>query len=156
MIVRVLLAAIVATALLGTALPVVEDARHDAARTATDRTANRVAGVIAALVRSGDPVPLRVPGGRRVLDVDLPRDASLVVGGGDDAIDGPETDVLTFRVPPATIGRVRVSVDLRVSGDGHVRPDDVGLTIRDHERILLRYRTVDGRPTVVVSRGGRR
>ncbi|MFB6094002.1 MAG: hypothetical protein ABEJ77_03580 [Halanaeroarchaeum sp.] len=153
MIVRVLLAAIVGAALVATALPVVEDARHDAARAATDRATTRLADAMERLVRSGDPVPLGMSGGRRVLAVDLPPDVVLTIGAGDDALDGPGSDVVTAVVQSTTIGPVRVPVDVRRRGTDGLRPDGAGLAVRGHERLVLRYRTVGGTPTVVVSRG---
>lgn len=163
MIVRLLLAAIVAVALLGAAMPVVEDARHDHARTDADRAAKSIAATITDLHRSSDPVPRGVPGAERVVTVDLPEGTTVTIGGrtnhssSDGGVDvtGPDggtSDVVSYRVRGGTTGRTTVDVDVRVVTDGSVRPDGEGLALRDGERAVLRYELVHDEPTVTVTR----
>lgn len=163
MIVRLLLAAVVAAALLGAAMPVVDDARHDHARTDAERAAGSIAEAIADLHRSSDPVPRGVPGAERAVTVDLPEGTTVTVGGqtnlspsdGRDDTTEPDdgaSDVVTYRVRGGTTGRTTVDVDVRVVTDGAVGPDEDGLVLRDGERAVLRYELVDGEPTVTVTR----
>lgn len=154
MSVRLVLAVVVAAALLGAAMPVVEDARHDVAATGADRAAQDVADAVTDLVRSGDPVPRGVPGGRRVVAVAVPERATVVVGSAANGSvrDGATDDVIAARVPPATERRTRVDADVRVVRAGVVRQDDEPLVLREDERIVLQYVLVDGDPTVTVER----
>lgn len=163
MIVRLLLAAVVAAALLGAAMPVVDDARHDHARTDADRAATSIAEAITDLHRSSDPVPRGVPGAERVVTVDLSEGASVTVGGepnlsssdgGDNATEPDDVpgSVVSYRVQGGTTGRTAVDVDVRAVTDGEGGPDHDGLVLRDGERAVLRYELVDGEPTVTVTR----
>lgn len=181
MIVRLVLAAVVAAALIGAAMPVVEDARHDVAATDADRSATAIADAITDVKRSNDPVPRGVPGAKRVVTVDTSDGATVTVGSrpnrtesgsgddltesgmGDDrtesstsedrpALDGPTDDVISYRVPPGTTDIVTVDVDVRVVKNGTVRPDGEGLVLRDGQGAVLRYELVEGTPTVTVER----
>lgn len=154
MSVRLVLAVVVATALLGAAMPVVEDARHDMSATETERAAQDLADAITQVSRSSDPVPRGVPGAKRVVTVDLPQDATVLVGGtvNESGADGPGSDLVTYDVGPATSGRERVPVDTRVVVDGVVQPDGEGLVLRGSERVVVRYVLVDDEPTALVGR----
>lgn len=179
MIVRLVLAVVVAAALLGAALPVVEDARHDLATTTADRSVQSVADAITDVRRSSDPVPRGVPGASRVVAVDVPADGTVLLGattiggattdvgattnasgsganaGGTATdrppVDGPSDDVISARVSQRAAGRERVGVDVRIVEDGRVRPDEEGLAVRESGRVVLRYVLVDGEPTVTVA-----
>lgn len=181
MIVRLALAAVVAAALLGAAMPVVDDARHDVAATDADRSAAAVADLITDIHRSSDPVPRGVSGAKRIVTVDTSDGATITIGSrsnrtgagaGDDRIgagtsddrtesgasdepitmDGPTDDVISYRVPPGTAGTVQVDVDVRVISNQTVRPDAEGLSLHDGQRAVVRYELVDGDPTVTVER----
>lgn len=152
MIVRLVLAVVVAAALLGAAVPVVEDARHDLATTTADRSVQTLADAVEDLHRSSDPVPRGVPGATRVVEVEVPADGTITVGAAttDPAIDGPSGDVIAYRVSPNATGRESVDVDVRSVENGRVSPDDA-LEIRETGRVVLRYVLVDGEPTVTVA-----
>lgn len=154
MIVRLVLAAVVAAALLGAAIPVIEDARHDVSATEAEQTAQQLAAAITQVSRSSDPVPPGVPGAKRVVTVDLPPDATVRVGGApnESAVDGPGSDLVRYEVGPATSGRERVPVDTRVVVDGAVQPDSEGLVLRGSERVVVLYVLVDDEPTALVGR----
>lgn len=154
MIVRLVLAIVVAAALLGAAMPVVEDARHDVSATEADRAAQELADAITQVSRSSDPVPPGVPGAKRVVTVDLPPDATVRVGGApnESEADGPGSDLITYDVGPGTSGRDRVPVDTGVVVDGAVKSDGEALVLRGAERVVVRYVLVDDEPTALVGR----
>lgn len=172
MIVRLVLAVVVSAALLGAAMPVVEDARHGVAATDADRSATAVADAITDIHRSSDPVPRGVTGAKRVVTVDTSDGTTITVGSrsnrteagaGDNRIehgagenrtarDGQPDDVISYRVPPGTTGAVEVDVNVRVVKNGTVRPDGEGLVLRGGQRAVLRYELIDGDPTVTVER----
>ncbi|MFW5903103.1 MAG: DUF7311 family protein [Halolamina sp.] len=154
MIVRLVLATVVAAALLGAAMPVVEDARHDASATQADRETRAIADAITHVGRSTDPVPPGVPGGERVVTVDIPAEATVTVGSGPNGsdLDGSDSDVVSYVVGDVTSDRVPVPVDTRVAAGDDVLPDEQGLVLSGTERVVVRHVLVDGRPTVVVDR----
>lgn len=71
--VRTLLTVVVAAALLGSSLPVVDDARADRTATRLDATATRLSDAAAALVATDDPVAVSEHGAGRTLVITLPR-----------------------------------------------------------------------------------
>lgn len=71
--VRTLLTVVVASALLGSSLPAVDDARADRTATRLDATATRLSDAAAALVATDDPVPAGERGASRTLVITLPR-----------------------------------------------------------------------------------
>lgn len=113
--VRTLLTVLVAAALLGTSLPVVDDARADRTETRLETAAIRLADAAAALVAGDDPVPPDERGASRTVAVTLPRAgfadaraAYLSIGGVPNA-SAPST--VGYRVagrPPR-----RLATDLR-------------------------------------------
>lgn len=163
MIVRLVLAAIVAAALLGAAMPAIDDARHDVSATEADRSAQAVADAITELHRSSDPVPRGVPGAKRVVTVEVPDGATIVIGSGTTesgtvtgqnrtVVDGPSADVVSYHAEPRTTGSSTVDMDVRAVTDGAVRADDDGLVVRETGRVVLRHELVDGNATVTVAR----
>ncbi|MGM0397351.1 MAG: DUF7311 family protein [Halobacteriota archaeon] len=181
MIVRLVLAAVVAAALLGAAMPVVDDARHGVAATDADRSATAIADAITDIHRSSDPVPRGVAGAKRIVTVETADGATITVGSQSNrtasgarekrtepgssengtasgtsenrtGMDGPTDDVISYRVPSGTTGTVAVDADVRVVKNGSVRPDGEGLTLRDGQRAVLRHELVEGHPTVTVER----
>lgn len=166
MIVRLVLAVVVAAALLGAAIPVIDDASHDRATATADRSVQSLADAVTDLRRSSDPVPVGVPGATRIVFVEVPPDGTILIGDAPksksvangsegetnrSAIDGSGVDVIHARVAARESGRERVSVDLRAVENGEVRPDDEGLAVRDSGRVVLRYVLVDGDPTVTAA-----
>lgn len=158
MIVRVLLAVLVAGALVGAAAPVVEDARRDVAATSGDREAQRVADAIVSMTRHSDPVPRGVPGARRVLRVDPGGVGDTVVTlrigstRSDGAVDGPDADVVSYSAAAGTSGRVRVPVDVRGTEGRGLSGDGSGVVVSEPTTVVLRFVLVDDRPTVTVAR----
>jgi hypothetical protein len=151
--VRLVLAVILAAALLGAAMPVVDDARQDVAVADADRAAQNLADAMADLSRSSDPVPRGVPGGRRAVTVDLPQDASLVVGSTENGTTSTRSaGVVTARVPPSADRTTRISTSVRVVEGGRVQNPNRRLVLRDGARVRFRYVLVDGVPTVTVAR----
>ena len=160
MIVRLVLAVIVAGALLGAAMPVVEDAQRDVATTDAERASQSVVDAIESLYRSSDPVPRGIPGAKRTIRVAVPETGSVTIGGGSPAesADAPGNETtgssprvaVSYHVPPSSNGRTTVPVAVRVVENGVVQPADTELDLRDSRRIVLRHELVDGEPVVTV------
>lgn len=153
MIVRVLLAVLLAASLVTAAMPAIEDARSGAAASAAEQETARVAEALDRLPRRSDPVPREVPGARRVLIVDPGPRGTVRIGAAPD-VSGLDADgdVVSFEAG-GTRGRSSVAPAVRVLGrNGTVRPDRRPLVVRDPQRVVLRYELVDGRPTVTVAR----
>ncbi|AKH97089.1 DUF7311 family protein [Halanaeroarchaeum sulfurireducens] len=151
MIVRLVLAVVVATALLAAAMPVVDDARHEVRATAADRSVQTIADAITDVSRSSDSVPRGTPGARRVVSVEVPSEATVTIGGNatDNGQDAARA-AISYRVPPNTTGRTTVGVDVRVVEGTAVRPAGAVLVLRESHRVVLRYELVDGDPAVTV------
>lgn len=158
-VVRVLLTVVVAAALVAVAVPLVEDARRETARTAGERALDRVADGVRALVARSDPTT--GPGARRTVTVRVPGATAgrmavrwVAVGGlpgPRTPAEPPGTDLLAYRVA----GSVRVlrltAADLRVrTAEGRLG-DGEPLVLRGRTRLVLRYRTGPTGPVVVVS-----
>lgn len=160
MIVRLVLAVIVAGALLGAAMPVVEDAQRDVATTDAERASQSIAEAIESLHRSSDPVPRGIPGAKRTIRVEVPEAGTVTIGGGPpvESADEPDTetttgsarDAVSYHVAPSSSGRTTVPVAVRVVEDGAVQPPGTELVLRDTRRIVLRHELVDGEPVVTV------
>ncbi len=160
MTVRVALAVLLAAALVGASLPVVEDARVRATDEAARGSAHAVADAARDLARESDPVP-GTAGARRTVEISVPRRslaradlAYLVVGGrpGDpDPRDTPRSDVVAYRVRGGPERVVRVPVALRVVRNGTVQPDGTPLVLHGDVRLTLHLTLLDGRPVVLVS-----
>lgn len=154
MTVRVLLAAVVALALVGSALPAVEEAQRIRAEHELTDSAERIEAAAAAMVRSSDPVHPGVPGARRRLHLDLPEtmDASIRLGR---PRDGRLRNATTIRTQVAGRQPSLHSVDVPIlaAGSQTASADTGPLVLRADCVITLTYRVVDGRAVVVASRG---
>lgn len=147
--IRVVLAASLALALLAASLPAVDAARIDRTRGRLDATLERVARAATALATSEDPTGAAVAGARRVVTVRLPAAswtsapvAWVAVGGYPG---GPRGDLLAYRLAGAPPTAVELDgVDLRTGGDPVVLRGDGRRTLR------LGLESVDGRPVVRV------
>ncbi|MFB6124729.1 MAG: hypothetical protein ABEJ59_02055 [Halanaeroarchaeum sp.] len=153
MIVRVLLAVLLAAALVTAAMPAIEDARSGVAASTADRETQRVAEAVDRLPRRSDPVPRDVPGARRVLDVDPGPRGTIRIGAapGVSGLDA-DGDVVSFEAG-GTRDRSPVAPPVRVVGqNGTLLRDGRPLVVRDRLHVVLRYELVDGRPVVTVAR----
>lgn len=147
--IRVVLAAVLAVALLGAATPAVEDA----GRTATDRelgsALERVASVAETLETRHDAVRPGAGPATRTAVIVVPGDgwgresATVVVGSG------PEDRALEWRIGDGPRRTVRVGVELRVWRDGEPTGGELRLGPGRH-RLELALVRVDGRPAVAV------
>lgn len=172
---RVVLAALVAIALFGVAMPAVEDARTERAARLADAELDRVAAAATGLVDEEEVAPLD-GAARRTVRLSLPERGPVTAGlayvavggvpGRDVGRDTGDADVLAYRIHggPPTVRRL--PVDLRVVADGRVLADDVPLVIGDPgpeptasgrapsggHRLVLRLVERDGDPTVLVGR----
>lgn len=158
---RVVLAALVAVALLGVAAPAVEDAREE-------RSARLLAGELDALAAAAVDLSEREEAAppnaaaRRVRSVRVPGDglaeapvAYVAVGGLPDRDPAREGrgDVLAYRLVGSDPRVRHVPVDLRVRGpDGTVRTDGTPLVLRGDARVTLSLVERDGGRVVLVRR----
>lgn len=162
MTVRVLLAVLISAALLASAIPAVEEAQRMRAEHQLSESAESIQTAAAGIARRNDPVPPGVPAARERVHVEVPESstgATLRVGvpvspGSSDSTTASPPDVraVTTRVSGRTPTTYPVDVPIRAAG----RVDGVGsapLVLHEDAKLTLEYRLVDGRPTVVVTRG---
>lgn len=155
--IRVVLAAAMAVALVGTALPAVDDARRDrtAARLAT--TADRLARAASTVATGEDPTGPDLPGARRPVDVRVPArswtDAGVAwvaVGGTPPDVAGPDGDaaLVAYRIAEGRVRRHPLpGVDV-VTPAGAVVVREAG-----RHRVRLGLRRTSGGAAVVVTPG---
>jgi hypothetical protein len=148
-VIRVVLAALLAAALLGATTPVIEDARVSS----TDRTLradlSRVGAAAESLAARHDPVRPGAGPARRTVRLVVPESgwgrasATVAVGAGADG------DSLSWRVGDGPRRAVRVGVELRAWRDG--RPADGTLRLGPgRHRLVLSFVRADGRSVVLV------
>ncbi|MFB6191856.1 MAG: hypothetical protein ABEI11_00875 [Haloarculaceae archaeon] len=143
--VRVVLAVALAAALVAVALPAVEEARESRRAALAQEAAADLRASIRGLVAREDPVHPGGRGARRIVSLRVPAgDAAVRVG----VRTGP-SDAVGWRTSGRR-GRLPVGVDVRVGGIS--TPD--GLTLREPgaHRLVLAFRTRDGREFVRVRR----
>jgi hypothetical protein len=148
-VIRVALAVLLATALLGAAMPTVDDARVAATDRALGADLSRLGTAAETLAARHDAVRPGAGPARRTVRLVVPGGswgrarATVTVetapGGGRLAWQGRGD-------PPRTL---RVDVELRVWRDGEVVAGELRLGTGDH-RLVLSLVRVDGRPTVTV------
>lgn len=158
---RVVLAVVLSTALLGISMPVVEDAR-------AERTSHLVEGELSRLAERAiglETTEETGPGGapRRVVSLSLPAEGLAAapidyaaIGGVPDCRAPRDTghgDVIAYRLQGGDARVRHVPVDIRVVTEGRVRGDEDPLILRGDARVTLSL--VDRRtgPTVLVRRG---
>jgi hypothetical protein len=152
-VIRAILAVCLAVALLGVALPAVENASRDHAAGVADAELTRLRATLADLAATDDALPADSPGARRLVTLRLPTPdlttapvAYLAVGGvpdsdsraqSDSMPDRPETDStpdrLAYRLDGGQPQIVTVPVDL-------LTPDAEPLVVRSAGRHRLRCR----------------
>ncbi|WP_435179680.1 DUF7311 family protein [Halorussus sp. AFM4] len=161
---RLVLAAALAVALVAAVTTAVDDARATRTERLAGRELDRVGATAATLAREESP------GARRTLDLSLPADsptaaplAFVSLGGlpGEETIraDTAGRDVLAFRVADGRRHVRRVAADLRVVRGGRTSDDDrqaLVLSSGGSYAVTLRLVRSDGRRTVVVSIGSSR
>lgn len=153
--VRATLAVLLALALLAAALPAVESAADARAAAVAEADAERIAATVDALSVSDSTGDL--PGARRAVELRLDgvladRMAYVAVGGrpgGDVAADGPNRDVVVYRLRGRAprVGAV-LPVELRAIRNGTPAGDDDPLVVRSEATVVFRLDECDGAPVV--------
>jgi hypothetical protein len=149
--VRLVVGVALTLAVVGAAMPLVEDAAATRAATAGQREADAVRAATLALAESDATTG---PGARRVLEVRLPDGpvtgtVTLAVGGVPNRSvpgDGDRSDVVAYRVAgrPWRVA-AHLPLDLRTGPDA----DDADpLLVRDDRRLVLSLRRRGGDPVV--------
>lgn len=159
---RVVLAVLLAVALLGAAMPVVEDARADRTSTLAAGELSRLAERATGLAAGGEAGP--DAGSRRTVDLSLPDGgfataplAYAAVGGLPDCDAPGDTgagDVVAYRLVGGEPRVRHVPVDVRVVEAGQARDDDEPLVLRGDASLTLALVEDEGPPTVLVGRTG--
>lgn len=159
---RVVLAVLLAVALLGVAMPVVEDARADRTSTLAAGELSRLAERATGLAASGETGPDAAS--RRTVDLSLPAGgfataplAYAAVGGLPDCDAPGDTaagDVVAYRLVGGDTRVRHVPVDVRVVEAGQVRDDDEPLVLRGDASLTLALVETGGTRTVLVGRTG--
>ncbi|WP_121822208.1 DUF7311 family protein [Halostella salina] len=152
MIVRVVIAVLLAGALVAVSLPLVDDGRGRATDRQVRGEITRVERAAADLLATEETVADRSRAPRRTVTVSLPERSWHRAG----------VEQLTVRPPPdgASTGRIRYAVAGRPEAvatlDVPLRPADDSLELRGsgEYRLRLRLVRVDGDRTVVVDRPG--
>lgn len=129
--IRVLLAVVLAAALVGYALPAVEQARASRADTLARDELTDFRATAVQFAATNDPVPAGTAGATLLVTVRVPRDTALGIGVG------PHDESLAWD----RAGRTRVETDIRFDGT---------LWLRESGRHRLRLSLVErGRDRVV-------
>lgn len=158
--IRVLLAVVLSVALLGVAMPVVEDARAERTSSSAEGELTRLSDRAVELATTEEAGPGGVP--RRVIAVSLPEAGMaatpidyVAIGGVPDcgmARDTDHGDVVAYRLQGGDVHARYVSVDLRIVTDGRVRDDGDPLILRGDARVSLSLVDDGADPTVLVRR----
>lgn len=159
---RVVLAVLLATALLGVSTTALADARQERAATLAGGEAAAVTGAVRNLAGTEPATDRASDAARRVLRIDVPtaspttaRVEYLSLGSvpgrsvdGDDA----SRDVVAYKLPGGAPQVRWLPVDLRVPGPGGPRPDSVGLVLERPTRVALSLVRRAGRSVVLARR----
>lgn len=162
MTVRVLLAVLISGALPASAIHAVEQAQRMRAEHQLSESDESLQSAAAGLARRNDPVPPGIPGARERVHVEVPETSTGATrrlgvpvsprATGSTTAGAPGVRAVTTSVSGRAPTTYPVDVPIRSEGrvDG-VRPDP--LVLQQDAHLTLEYRLVDGRPTVVVTRG---
>lgn len=148
--IRVVLAAVLAVALLGVAAPAVEDAGRSATDRGLESALSRVASVAETLGARHDAVRPAAGPATRTVDLAVPGDgwgresATVVIVGS-----GRDEPPLGWRVGDGPRRGVRVGVELRVWSEGEPTGGELRLGPGRH-RLELALVRVDGRSVVAI------
>jgi hypothetical protein len=149
-VIRVALAVLLAVALLGTAMPAIEDARVSTTERQLRADLSRVATVAESLAARHDAVPPGPGSARRTVRLVVPEAgwgrAAATVGVGS----GPDGGRLVWAVADGPRHVARVDVDVRVWRDGKPMTGELRLGPGRH-RLVMSLVRIGGHPTVVVS-----
>lgn len=156
---RVVLAAVLASALLGTAFTALDAASRDHGNAQVAASAERLTAAIADLRDRAAAVPAGSPGARRVVTVRLPARSRttaavefLAVGGRLDGTGDSDGPALAWKVAGSS-ERTRRVQGVRVVGVGDRSPSGrLVLESPGKHRLALTLETRDGRETVVARR----
>lgn len=159
---RAVLAVLLAVALLGVALPVLEDAREERSARLVEAELDAV-GAAAVDLDDAEEVADREAASRRSLPVTVPARGLaeapvdyVAVGGAPGSncdLDADGVDVLAYRLAGGDVRFRYVPVDLRVVGpDGTVEPDGTPLVLRGDAHLTLSLVELDGDRVVLVER----
>lgn len=162
-VVRYVLAVVLALAIVGTALPLIDDVRRSTARASADQSVERLRGAIRALVERSDPTVAPFAAGRSIT-ITLPdRDVGTVgvdwiaIGGIPDRVGPTEpngSDVIAYSVAGEVHHVVLSDIELRVITRSQRQTDEIPLVIDASTTLRLTYR-LDGNLSVVVVRSER-
>ncbi len=154
MMVRLLLAVIVAGALIGASMPVIDRAQRTQADHELTRAVESIETATRTLVRHSDPVPMGVPPATRDVEVSLPAQsagAELALRPLDEPNETGKT-VLRTTVQGAPPKRTILNATVRpIESDGTVGWGET-VTVQKSADLTLRYRLVGERPVITVAR----
>lgn len=165
MIVRVVLAVVVASALLAASMPAVREVNQYRADQTVASSADRLEAAVDALERDSDPVPPGVPGARRRVRIEVPdhptgsalriepETPGLEAGSDGEQNGSSGRTTLTYTAAGTDEPIHVLDTNVRVAHDDGVAPRGTVLEVREDTVLTLNYRLVDGRPTVTVARG---
>lgn len=147
--IRTVIAALLAVALLAASQPAIDRARVGHASDRTEEELTVLQTNIQDLIASDDPVPPGVPGARRVVTVRLPRRSWASSGVERVAIGAGQRggDRMTWDIGEGSTGSLRLPVEVR-------RPDGGPLVLRrsGSHQLALRLVRSEGKTAVVVRR----
>lgn len=153
---------VLAVVLIGTTIPILEDARRSTARTNAAELLDRIERAIRALVAHSDPTRV-LSGASRTIDLTYPRKqigsagvAWVAVGGIPGQTEtpfGPHANRLGYQVAGETVVRRVEGAAIRVSIDGEVQPAGTPLIVRGDTRLVLSYRQYHSEPIILISTG---
>lgn len=158
-VVRYLLAVLLAVAIIATALPIVDDARRSTARVSADSSVDRIRGAIRELIARSDPTAAPFAA-HRSLTVSLPERGAGTIGidwiaiGGVPGRVGPaepnDTDVIAYSVDGDVHQIVLTNIELRVVLGKQRQNDRTPLVIEDTTTLRLTYRLTDNGSVILV------
>jgi len=154
MILRLLLAVILAGALVAASMPMIETAQRAQVEGDLELAIEDIEAATGDLRRHSDPVPLGVPSARRTVSITIPpqaSDAGLTIGPSSDSSTTTETRLLGTAKGKLAKETVLETPLRPIGPDGSVAWND-SVTLRDSADLTLRYRTVGGRDVITVAR----
>lgn len=143
--IRLVVAALLAVALVAVALPVVEQTARDRSDAEVRAGVDEVDGTATRLARTDETVP-GTDGARRTVSVDLPASDVVAAGVRHLAID-PDEDAYRYRVEGASERSVQSSVPLETASGESLELTDPGT-----HRLVLSLADIDGERRIVVER----
>lgn len=169
---RVAFAVVLAVAVVGASMPVIETARHERSASHVEADLAVFETAVADLTASEEPALRPEAAARRTTSIDVPRGSFTTapveyvsIGGVPNRSttgtenraatpsDSREGAVLAYRIDGTTHVR-QLSIEVRVLGaDGNLQPAGTPLVLRGSHRVTLLLVVLDGDPVVVVTDG---